>query len=40
MTVNNIFCHWLIEIDARGYPDDELYQQIIQSKFINIQPNN
>ena len=22
ITVNNIFCHWLEEIDARGYPGD------------------
>ena len=22
ITVNNVFCHWLKEIDARRYPDD------------------
>ena len=22
ITVNNFFCHWLKEIDARRYPDD------------------
>ena len=22
ITVNNFFCHWLKEIDARHYPDD------------------
>ena len=22
ITVNNVFCHWLKEIDARRYPDN------------------
>ena len=22
ITVNNLFCHWLKEIDARRFPDD------------------
>ena len=40
ITVNNFFCHWLKEIDARRYPDDvrilptnntvEIYQYVAQ----------
>ena len=40
ITVNNVFCHWLNEIDARRYPDNIRILPTIQSKLINMQSNN